>query len=147
LSWICTAVDTGGFYCGKLSEEEILQEYHSKFVNWFLVLSVPCISAIYQFERSHPVVYWFYYIYIYIYIFTTAGSETYTGTEARSLLHEEAGNHLTKKLTREDATNPKQKAVTDYKEQVDRAPQSTRKLKSRTNTTTMDITTRSPISE
>jgi len=52
--------------------------------------------------------------------FTLAGRESYTGTEARPLLHEEAGNHLTEKLTRQDATDPKQKAVTDYKEQVDR---------------------------
>ena len=54
-----------------------------------------------------------------------------------------------------DKTQPiqKQKAVTDYKEEVDRHPPtpptlSTGKLKSgRTNTTTTDITTRSPISE
>ena len=50
-----------------------------------------------------------------------------------SLLHEEAGNRLTEKLTRQDATDPKQKAVTDYKEQVDRnhptPPPSTGKLK------------------
>jgi len=58
-----------------------------------------------------------------------------------------------KKLIRQDATDPKQKAVTDYKEQVDRhtpptPTPSTGKLKSkRTNTTTTDITTRSPISE
>ena len=31
-------------------------------------------------------------------LFTPAGSESYTGTEARSLLHEEAGNRLTEKL-------------------------------------------------
>jgi len=31
-----------------------------------------------------------------------------------------AGNSLKEKLTRQDVTNPKQKAVTDYKEQVDR---------------------------
>jgi len=49
-----------------------------------------------------------------------AGSESYTGTEACSLLHEEACNCFTEKLTRQDATDPKQKAVTDYKEQVDR---------------------------
>ena len=54
--------------------------------------------------------------------FTLAGSENYTGTEARSLLQAEAGNRLTEKLTRQDATDPKQKAVTDYKEQVDRHP-------------------------
>jgi len=52
--------------------------------------------------------------------FTPAGRESYTGTEARPLLHEEGGNRLTKKLIRQDATDPKQKAVTDYKEQVDR---------------------------
>jgi len=83
--------------------------------------------------------------------FTPAGRESYTGTEARPLLHEEAGNRLTKKLTRQDAIDLKQKAVTDYKEQVDRRPPpptSTGKLKSRrTNTTTTDITTRNPISE
>ena len=45
--------------------------------------------------------------------FTLAGSENYTGTEARSLLQAEAGNRLTGKLTRQDATDPKQKAVTD----------------------------------
>ena len=44
----------------------------------------------------------------------------YTGTEALSLLHEEAVNRLTEKLTRQDSADPKQKAVTDYKEQVDR---------------------------
>ena len=49
-----------------------------------------------------------------------SGSDSYTGTEARSTLHEEAGNRLAKKLIRQDATDPKQKAVTDYKEQVDR---------------------------
>jgi len=52
--------------------------------------------------------------------FTPAGRESYTGAEARPLLHEEAGNRLTKKLIRQDASNPKQKAVTDYKEQADR---------------------------
>jgi hypothetical protein len=52
-----------------------------------------------------------------------------TWTEARSLLHEEAGNHLTEKLTTQDTTNPKQRAVTGYKEQVDRPPPSTGKLK------------------
>jgi len=41
-------------------------------------------------------------------------------TEGRPLLQEEAGNRLTEKLIRQDATDPKQKAVTDYKEQVDR---------------------------
>jgi hypothetical protein len=45
-----------------------------------------------------------------------------TGTEARSLLREEVSNHLTEKPARQDATDPKQKAVTDYKEQVDRHP-------------------------
>ena len=82
--------------------------------------------------------------------FNPAGSESYTGTEARSLLHyEETGNRLTEKLTREDATDPKQKAVTVYKEQVDRPPPSiNRNTKNkRTNTTKTDITTRSPISE
>ena len=75
--------------------------------------------------------------------------QNYTATEARSLLHEEASSRPTEKLTRQDATDPKQKAVTDYKEQVDRhPPPSTGKLKTRrTNTTTTDITTRSPISE
>jgi len=48
--------------------------------------------------------------------------ESYTGTEARTLLYEEAGNCLTEKLTRQDATDPKQKTVTDYKEQVNRHP-------------------------
>jgi len=52
--------------------------------------------------------------------FTPAGRESYTGTETRPLLHKEAGNCLTEKLTRQDATDPKQKAVTDYKEQADR---------------------------
>jgi len=57
-----------------------------------------------------------------------------------------------KKLIRQDATDPEQKAVTDYKDQVDSTPPtpnpSTGKLKSkRTNTTTTDITTRNPISE
>jgi len=59
-----------------------------------------------------------------------------------------------KNLIRQDATDPKQKAVTDYKEQVDSGqtppppPPSTGKLEwRRTNTTTTDITTRSPISE
>jgi len=52
--------------------------------------------------------------------FTPAGRESYTGTEARPPLHEEAGNRRTKKLIKRDATNPKQKAVTDYKEQVDK---------------------------
>jgi len=47
-------------------------------------------------------------------------SESLTGTETRSLLQEEGSNRLTEKLTRQDATDPKQKAVTDYKEQVDR---------------------------
>jgi len=85
--------------------------------------------------------------------FTPAGRESYTGTEARPLLHEKVGNRLTKKLIRQDATDPKQKAVTDYKEQVDRHPTptstpSTRKLKSRrTKTNTTDITTKSLISE
>jgi len=51
-----------------------------------------------------------------------AGSESHTGTEARSVLHEEAGKLLTEKLTRQDATDPKQQAVTGYKEQVDRPP-------------------------
>jgi len=55
---------------------------------------------------------------------TPAGSECYTGTEACSLLHEESGNRLTEKQTRQEATDPKQKAVTDYKEQVDRHPPS-----------------------
>ena len=32
--------------------------------------------------------------------FTPTGSESYTGTEARSLLHEEAGYRLTQKQTR-----------------------------------------------
>ena len=50
--------------------------------------------------------------------FTPAGSESYTGTEARLLLHEEVGNRLTGKLTGQDATDPNQKAATDYKEQV-----------------------------
>ena len=70
-------------------------------------------------------------------------------TEARPILHEEAGNRLTEKLTRQDATDPKQKAVTDNKEQVDSPPPNIhRKTKNRrTNTTTTDITTRSPISE
>ena len=65
-------------------------------------------------------------------------------------MHEEASNRLTEKLTRQDATYPKQKAVTDYKEQVDRPPPSPirRKTKNRrTNKTTTDITTKSPISE
>jgi len=31
--------------------------------------------------------------------FTPAGSESYTGTDARPLLHEEAGNRLAKKKT------------------------------------------------
>jgi hypothetical protein len=45
---------------------------------------------------------------------------------------------------RQDATDPKQKAVTDYKQQEDRPPP-TAKLKSRrTNTTTTDITTKEP---
>ena len=35
--------------------------------------------------------------------FTPAGSESYTRTEARPLLQEEAGNRLTEKLTRQDA--------------------------------------------
>ena len=35
--------------------------------------------------------------------FTPTGRESYTGTETRPLLHEEAGYHLTKKLTRQDA--------------------------------------------
>jgi len=68
-----------------------------------------------QFERSHPVLYCGK-------SFSPAGSKSYTGTEARPLLHEEAGNRLTEKLTRQDATDPRQKAVTDYKEQVDRHP-------------------------
>jgi hypothetical protein len=38
---------------------------------------------------------------------TPAGSESYTGIEARSLLHEEAGNRLTEKLNGQDATDPK----------------------------------------
>jgi len=68
-------------------------------------------------------IYSLYYIYFSCgKPFSPAGSESYTGTEARSLLHEEAGNRLTEKLTRQDATDPKQKAVTDYKEQVDRPP-------------------------
>jgi len=49
-----------------------------------------------------------------------------------------------KRLIRQDPTDPKQKAVKDYKEQVDRhtPTPSTGKLKSkRTNTTTTDITT------
>jgi len=80
--------------------------------------------------------------------FTPTGSESYTGTEACSLLHEEASNRLTEKLNRQDATDPKQKAITDYKEQADRNPPIHQKTKNRrTNTTTMDITTRSPISE
>jgi len=49
-----------------------------------------------------------------------SGSDSYTGTEARSPLHEEAGNRLAEKPIRQDATDPKQKAVTDYEEQVDR---------------------------
>jgi len=83
----------------------------------------------------------------------SAGRESYTGTEARPILHEEAGHRLAEKLIRQDATDPKQKAVTDYKEQVDRHPHlhptpSNGKLKSRsTNTTTTDITTRSPNNE
>jgi hypothetical protein len=99
-----------------------------------------------QFERSHPVLYCGK-------PFTPTGSESYTGTEALALLHEEAGNRLTGKVTRQDATDPKQKAVTDYKEQVDRhplppPPSSTGKLRSRrTNTTTTDIIARIPISE
>jgi len=64
---------------------------------------------------------------IYIYQATAihpAGSESHRGTEERSLLHEEAGNRLTEKLTRQDATDPKQKAVTGYKEQwTDPPPQ------------------------
>jgi len=52
--------------------------------------------------------------------FTPTGRESYTGTEAHPILHKETGNHLTEKLTRQDTTNPKQKAITDYKEQVDR---------------------------
>jgi len=86
--------------------------------------------------------------------FSPTGSESYTGTEAHSLLHEEAGNCLTEELTGQDATHPKQEAATDCKEQVDRhlpptpTPPSTRKLKSRrTNKTTTDTTTRNPISE
>ena len=62
-----------------------------------------------QFERNHPVLYCGK-------PFTPAGSDSYTGTEARSLLHEEADNRLTEKLTRQDAIDPKQKAITDYKE-------------------------------
>jgi len=101
-------------------------------------------------------IYLLYFIYIYSCgkPFTPAGRESYTGTEACPLLHEEAGKRLVEKLTRKFATDPKQKAVTDYKEQVDRPlhptppSPSTGKLKSgRTNTTTTDITTRSPISE
>jgi len=42
--------------------------------------------------------------------------QNYTATEARSLLHEEASSRPTEKLTRQDATYPEQKAVTDYKE-------------------------------
>jgi len=83
-------------------------------------------------------------------LFAPAGRKSYTGTEVRPLLHEEAGNRLTKKLIRQDATDPKQKAVTDYKEQLDShtPTPSTGKLKSRrTDTTTTDITTKSPISE
>ena len=48
-------------------------------------------------------------------------------TEARPILHEEAGNRLTEKLTRQDATDPKHKAVTDYKDHP--PPQSPEKLK------------------
>jgi len=81
-----------------------------------------------------------------------AGSESHTGTEARSVLHEEAGKLLTEKLTRQDATDPKQQAVTGYKEQVDRRPPPPHSIhwetkNRRTNTTTKDTTTRSPISE
>jgi len=85
--------------------------------------------------------------------FARTGRESYTGTEARRLLHEEAGNRLIEKLTRQEATDPKQIAVTYHKEQVDRHPPpkpttSIGKLKSRrTNTATRDITTRSPINE
>jgi len=43
-------------------------------------------------------------------------------TEAHSLLHGEAGNRLIEELTGQDATDPKQKAVTDCKEQVERHP-------------------------
>jgi len=53
-------------------------------------------------------------------------------------------SHKKKRLIRQDPTDPKQKAVKDYKEQVDRhtPTPSTGKLKSkRTNTTTTDITT------
>jgi len=49
------------------------------------------------------------------------------------------------------ATDPEQKAVTDYKEQVERntspPPPTGKLINRRTNTTTTDITTRSPISE
>ena len=84
--------------------------------------------------------------------FTPAGIESYTGTEARSVLREEAGNRLTEKLTRQDAVDPKQKAVTDYKEQVDRQtppphPIQRKTKKREPNTTAKDITTRSLISE
>jgi len=55
-------------------------------------------------------------------------------------------------MIRRDATDPEQKAVTDYKEQVDRnnpphPPLIGKLISRRTNTTTTDITTRSPISE
>jgi len=85
--------------------------------------------------------------------FTPAGRESYTGIEARPLLHEEVGNRLIKKLIRQDATDPIQKAVADYKEQVERhippTPTPTAgKLKAgEPIQTTTDITTTSPISE
>jgi len=58
-----------------------------------------------------------------------------------------------KKVIRRDATDPEQKAVRDYKEQVDRntSPSPTlstgKLINRRINTTTSNITTRSPISE
>jgi len=44
--------------------------------------------------------------------FTPAGRESYTGTEARPPLHEEAGNPRKKKPKKRNATNPKKKAET-----------------------------------
>jgi len=62
--------------------------------------------------------------------FSPAGNVSYTGTEARSLLNEEAGNRPTETLTRQDATDPKQKSSNILQRTSGQTPPpSTRKLK------------------
>ena len=112
-----------------------------------------------KFGRSHPVVYWFYIFPFYIYFsqYNYIIKAIIPPQEGKATRRQKPSHYCTKKpanvsqkkLTRQDATDPKQKAVNRLQRTSGQAPpQTTGKLKSRrTNTTTTDITTRCPTSE